>query len=213
MLGTSLLAGFAAVTRGRHPAARGTADPRRVGRLLRLSLRCGQSDARHVRVVRHDRRGVVRAVAGPAPQRARILVLSLPVVWALITVGSFLAWSTWAAAGGMLVIGFVVAFAGWATRVWSGWRARSSSSTSWRRSSVPAGDPARATRRRHARHRAARRGRGVPLARSGAGLLPAAPHRAADGVAAFLDDAAAGWPTRTPIRVVGRRDASGPTTW
>ncbi|MFE0531661.1 FUSC family protein [Micromonospora parva] len=56
--------------------------------------------------------GSFAQLPGPAPQRARILVLSLPVVWALIAVGSFLAWSTWAAAGGMLVVGFVVAFAG-----------------------------------------------------------------------------------------------------
>nr|WP_157743062.1 FUSC family protein [Micromonospora coriariae] len=61
--------------------------------------------------------GVVAAgsfaqLPGPAPQRARILVTSLPAVWALIAVGSLLAWSTWTAAGGMLVIGFVVAFAG-----------------------------------------------------------------------------------------------------
>nr|WP_146218389.1 FUSC family protein [Micromonospora acroterricola] len=61
--------------------------------------------------------GVVAAgsfaqLPGPAPQRARILVTSLPVVWALIAAGTLLAWSTWAAAVGMLVIGFVVAFAG-----------------------------------------------------------------------------------------------------
>lgn len=61
--------------------------------------------------------GVVAAgsfaqLPGPAPQRARILVTSLPAVWALIAAGTLLAWSTWAAAGGMLVIGFVVAFAG-----------------------------------------------------------------------------------------------------
>ncbi|MFE9917434.1 FUSC family protein [Micromonospora sp. NPDC005553] len=56
--------------------------------------------------------GSFAQLPGPAPQRARILVLSLPVMWALIAVGSLLAWSTWAAAGGMLVVGFVVAFAG-----------------------------------------------------------------------------------------------------
>ncbi|MFJ6166426.1 FUSC family protein [Micromonospora orduensis] len=56
--------------------------------------------------------GSFAQLPGPAPQRARILVTSLPVVWALIAAGSLLAWSTWAAAGGMLVIGFVVAFAG-----------------------------------------------------------------------------------------------------
>ncbi|MET8307945.1 FUSC family protein [Micromonospora sp. NPDC005173] len=56
--------------------------------------------------------GSFAQLPGPARQRARILITSLPVVWALITVGTLLAWSTWAAAGGMLVIGFVVAFAG-----------------------------------------------------------------------------------------------------
>ncbi|MEU8420530.1 FUSC family protein [Micromonospora sp. NPDC048835] len=56
--------------------------------------------------------GSFAQLPGPAPQRARILVLSLPAVWALIAAGSLLAWSTWAAAAGMLVVGFVVAFAG-----------------------------------------------------------------------------------------------------
>ncbi|MDG4809169.1 FUSC family protein [Micromonospora sp. WMMD1120] len=56
--------------------------------------------------------GAFAQLPGPAPQRARILVLALPAVWALIAAGALLAWSTWAAAGGMLVIGFVVAFAG-----------------------------------------------------------------------------------------------------
>ncbi|MEH1169255.1 FUSC family protein [Micromonospora sp. CPCC 205539] len=56
--------------------------------------------------------GVFAQLPGPARQRARILLTALPVVWALVTAGSLLAGSTWAAAGGMLVIGFVVAFAG-----------------------------------------------------------------------------------------------------
>ncbi|MGW5581744.1 FUSC family protein [Micromonospora chokoriensis] len=56
--------------------------------------------------------GAFAQLPGPAPQRARVLVISLPAVWALIAAGSLLAWSTWAAAGGMLVIGFVVAFGG-----------------------------------------------------------------------------------------------------
>ncbi|MGV9212603.1 FUSC family protein [Micromonospora sp. RB23] len=56
--------------------------------------------------------GAFAQLPGPAPQRARILVTALPAVWALIAAGTLLAWSTWAAAGGMLVIGFVVAFAG-----------------------------------------------------------------------------------------------------
>ncbi|MEV4213897.1 FUSC family protein [Micromonospora sp. NPDC049662] len=56
--------------------------------------------------------GAFAQLPGPASQRARILVTSLPAVWALIAAGTLLAWNTWAAAGGMLVIGFVVAFAG-----------------------------------------------------------------------------------------------------
>ncbi|CCH17512.1 FUSC family protein [Micromonospora lupini] len=56
--------------------------------------------------------GSFAQLPGPAPQRARILVTALPAVWALIAAGTLLAWSTWAAAGGMLVIGFVVSFAG-----------------------------------------------------------------------------------------------------
>ncbi|MGC4748725.1 FUSC family protein [Micromonospora sp. DT201] len=56
--------------------------------------------------------GAFAQLPGPASQRARILVTSLPVVWALIAAGTLLAWSTWVAASGMLVIGFVVAFAG-----------------------------------------------------------------------------------------------------
>ncbi|MFF5181203.1 FUSC family protein [Micromonospora sp. NPDC000316] len=56
--------------------------------------------------------GSFAQLPGPAPQRARILIASLPAVWALIAVGTLLAWSTWAAAAGMLVIGFAVTFAG-----------------------------------------------------------------------------------------------------
>ncbi|MGQ5263789.1 FUSC family protein [Micromonospora sp. ZYX-F-536] len=56
--------------------------------------------------------GAFAQLPGPAPQRARILVSTLPVVWALISAGTVLAGSTWMASVGMLVIGFVVAFAG-----------------------------------------------------------------------------------------------------
>ncbi|MFG2051823.1 FUSC family protein [Micromonospora sp. NPDC048935] len=56
--------------------------------------------------------GSFAQLPGPAPQRARVLVTALPAIWALIAAGSLLAWSTWSAASGMLVIGFVVAFAG-----------------------------------------------------------------------------------------------------
>ncbi|MEU8298998.1 FUSC family protein [Micromonospora sp. NPDC048909] len=56
--------------------------------------------------------GMFAQLPGPAPQRARILVTTLPVAWALVAAGTLLAWNTWAAAGGMLVIGFAVAFGG-----------------------------------------------------------------------------------------------------
>ncbi|MFI6265239.1 FUSC family protein [Micromonospora sp. NPDC051006] len=56
--------------------------------------------------------GMFAQLPGPAPQRARILLTTLPVAWALVAAGTLLAWNTWAAAGGMLVIGFAVAFGG-----------------------------------------------------------------------------------------------------
>lgn len=48
-----------------RPGARGTADPRGVGRLLRLPVRCGKFGARHVRPVRCGRHRVVRPAARP----------------------------------------------------------------------------------------------------------------------------------------------------
>ena len=56
--------------------------------------------------------GAFAQLPGSAHQRARILLTTLPVVWALIAAGTLLAGDTWTAAGGMLVVGFVVAFAG-----------------------------------------------------------------------------------------------------
>ncbi|WP_410814172.1 FUSC family protein [Micromonospora sp. 067-2] len=56
--------------------------------------------------------GAFAQLPGPARERSRILLGALPVGWLLITAGTLLAGSTAAAAGGMLVIGFVVAFAG-----------------------------------------------------------------------------------------------------
>ncbi|MEV1328601.1 FUSC family protein [Micromonospora costi] len=56
--------------------------------------------------------GVFAQLPGTARKRAGILLAALPAAWALVAVGTALAGNTWAAAAGMLVIGFVVAFAG-----------------------------------------------------------------------------------------------------
>jgi uncharacterized membrane protein YccC len=56
--------------------------------------------------------GAFAKLPGRADQRARTLVTALPVGWVLVALGTVLAVSTWAAAAGMLVIGFAVAFAG-----------------------------------------------------------------------------------------------------
>ncbi|MFI5980003.1 FUSC family protein [Streptomyces sp. NPDC051555] len=50
-------------------------------------------------------------VPGTGRQRAAALVRAAPVAWALVTVGSYLAVRTWSAVAGMLVIGFLLAFA------------------------------------------------------------------------------------------------------
>ncbi|MFD7029541.1 FUSC family protein [Streptomyces sp. NPDC059917] len=50
-------------------------------------------------------------VPGTGRQRAAALVRTAPVAWALVTVGSYLAVRTWSAVAGMLVIGFLLAFA------------------------------------------------------------------------------------------------------
>ncbi|MBQ0905660.1 FUSC family protein [Micromonospora sp. U21] len=113
MLGTSLLGRL----RGRDP---GDVVLRRAARLTLVAstvFYACRYGADSPKLATYGLFGVVAAgsfaqLPGPAPQRARILVTSLPAVWALIAAGSLLAWSTWAAAGGMLVIGFVVAFAG-----------------------------------------------------------------------------------------------------
>ncbi|MER7443716.1 FUSC family protein [Micromonospora avicenniae] len=56
--------------------------------------------------------GAFTQLPGPPGERARILLLALPAAWVLISVGTVLAGNVWAASGGMLVIGFTVAFAG-----------------------------------------------------------------------------------------------------
>jgi uncharacterized membrane protein YccC len=56
--------------------------------------------------------GVFARLPGDASQRARTLLAALPMAWVLVALGTVLAWSTWAAAAGMLVVGFAVAFAG-----------------------------------------------------------------------------------------------------
>jgi len=56
--------------------------------------------------------GFISQLPGDPVQRARVLLLALPVGWILVSTGSFLAANTWIAAAGMLVVGFVVPFAG-----------------------------------------------------------------------------------------------------
>jgi len=56
--------------------------------------------------------GLFAQLPGPASRRARMLLTALPVAWLLIILGTVLALRTWAAAAGMLVVGFAVAFAG-----------------------------------------------------------------------------------------------------
>ncbi|PWU51368.1 FUSC family protein [Micromonospora globispora] len=56
--------------------------------------------------------GLFAQLPGPAGRRARTLLTALPAAWVLIALGTVLAVSTWAAAAGMLVVGFAVAFAG-----------------------------------------------------------------------------------------------------
>ncbi|MEU6205450.1 FUSC family protein [Micromonospora musae] len=56
--------------------------------------------------------GLFTQLPGAARERARILLAALPVAWVLISLGTVLAGNIWAAAAGMLVVGFAVAFAG-----------------------------------------------------------------------------------------------------
>ncbi|MDG4790703.1 FUSC family protein [Micromonospora sp. WMMD1102] len=56
--------------------------------------------------------GLISQLPGGPVQRARTLLAALPVAWFLVTAGTFLAVDTWMAAAGMLVVGFVIPFAG-----------------------------------------------------------------------------------------------------
>ncbi|GAA2589968.1 FUSC family protein [Winogradskya consettensis] len=56
--------------------------------------------------------GMLSQIPGNARQRARTLLAVLPVTWVLITLGTLLSVSNWAAAAGMFVLGFAVTFAG-----------------------------------------------------------------------------------------------------
>ena len=56
--------------------------------------------------------GMLSQIPGTPRQRSRTLLVMLPVCWALITIGTLLSVTTWAAAAGMFVLGFVVSFVG-----------------------------------------------------------------------------------------------------
>ena len=56
--------------------------------------------------------GVLSQIPGSPAQRARTLLAVLPVAWLLVTLGTLLSISDWAAAAGMFVLGFAVTFAG-----------------------------------------------------------------------------------------------------
>ncbi|MFK3984024.1 FUSC family protein [Micromonospora sp. NPDC050397] len=56
--------------------------------------------------------GVLARLPVTPRERARVLLAALPVTWLLVAFGSVLAGMTWMAAGGMVVIGFGVAFIG-----------------------------------------------------------------------------------------------------
>ncbi|WP_369382844.1 FUSC family protein [Streptomyces sp. cg36] len=51
-------------------------------------------------------------LSGPAARRGRTMVLTLPAAWVMVTAGTLLAVNDWAAAGGLLVLSFLVAFLG-----------------------------------------------------------------------------------------------------
>ena len=56
--------------------------------------------------------GALSDVFGPPAVRTRVYLAALPVAGALVTLGTLLAAHTWTAVLGMLVVGFLVAFAG-----------------------------------------------------------------------------------------------------
>ncbi|MFD4025904.1 FUSC family protein [Streptomyces sp. NPDC058576] len=55
--------------------------------------------------------GMLSAVPGSGRQRASVMLRALPPALVLATLGTLLAVDTWAAVGGMLVVGFLLAFA------------------------------------------------------------------------------------------------------
>jgi hypothetical protein len=56
--------------------------------------------------------GMLAQIPGTPAQRARTLLGVLPVGYLLVTAGTLLAVSNWAAAAGMFVLGFLVSYAG-----------------------------------------------------------------------------------------------------
>ena len=56
--------------------------------------------------------GVLSQIPGSPRQRSRTLLVMLPVSWVLVTLGTLLSVTTWAAAAGMFVLGFAVSFVG-----------------------------------------------------------------------------------------------------
>ena len=56
--------------------------------------------------------GALSQIPGSPPQRARTLLAVLPVGWLLVTLGTLLSVTNWAAAAGMFLLGFVVSFVG-----------------------------------------------------------------------------------------------------
>lgn len=55
--------------------------------------------------------GLLSPVPGSGPQRASVMLRALPPALVLATLGTLLAVETWAAVAGMLVVGFLLAFA------------------------------------------------------------------------------------------------------
>jgi uncharacterized membrane protein YccC len=56
--------------------------------------------------------GALSQIPGSPAQRSRTLLAVLPVAWLLVTLGTLLSVSNWAAAAGMFVLGFAVSFVG-----------------------------------------------------------------------------------------------------
>jgi len=56
--------------------------------------------------------GILSQIPGSPRQRSKTLLVMLPVCWALVTIGTLLSVTTWAAAAGMFVLGFLVSFVG-----------------------------------------------------------------------------------------------------